>query len=116
MDALLAVEAHRASDAAGALEPGGVAVRTVRTVHAAKSVRPCSRHDGVHDGMPPVPWIDFVVRIDGASASGRHLHRGGVVARTEDECLESGRRTGDLARVQKAVCRFNLRLDPDPFR
>ena len=57
MDALLAVEPHRAGNAARAFESGEIAVVGVRSVDAAQSVRARACDDAVHRRMPAMPGV-----------------------------------------------------------
>ncbi len=113
MDALLAVEPHRAGDAARALEAGGVLVRGVRTVETAQSVGPRRGHDAVHGRVPAVPRVELVVGVELADARRRHPHRRRVVPGAEDEGVEPRRRRRDLPQVDVAQGALDLGLDAD---
>ena len=81
MNALLAVEAHRQRDLAGAIETGGVLVSGVRAIHAAQPVGARRRDDGLHHGVPAVTGIDRVMLVGLANRRRRHPHRRREVAR-----------------------------------
>ena len=63
VNTLLAIEAHGARNAAGALEAGGVLISRIGAVQAAQSVSARRSHNGVHHRVPAMPGIDLVVLV-----------------------------------------------------
>ena len=90
MDTLLAVEADRPRDAAGALEAGGVLVGGEWTIQALQSVGPRRGDDRVHHRVVAMAWIGIVAGIQLADRRRRHLHRRRVITLAEDQRGQPG--------------------------
>jgi hypothetical protein len=63
VDALFAVEPERACDATRSLEADRILEGTVWAIHAAETMRSRSGDDRVHDRVPAVTGVEFIVLV-----------------------------------------------------